>query len=230
MLVIDNELERKFLEKLVKRLGFPAVSISRTTKLADGLRDFFPDIVFASMLGRSSKTLDALAHIKVERGIPKIVFVRSAKDTVPLNAQQKRIVDGVLYSPIDPFKLIEILSKTTGMELNELKERYRELLGRDRGQQETQVVTSQQPTIGSSSQQPRETLIIDSTRREKYDSIVVGLKEKNKEHQKDFDTKRFKELTKVDPELLQQEDPEQKALKKNFISKLFSATPKKKDA
>ena len=111
MLVLDNATDQEFLDKVLTRLGFKVISMSKGVNFSEQLIDHFPDLVFASTLGRNQKILSALAKIKEARGKPKLVFVRQEKESSPLNAEQKKVIDGVLYSPIDPFKLIDLLGK-----------------------------------------------------------------------------------------------------------------------
>ena len=214
MLVIDNEIERRFLEKLMKRLGFHVVNPQKSQELSMSLAESFPDVVFASIIGKSSKTLTSLANIKAIKGIPKVVFVRQSKDTSPLTPEQKTIVDGLLYSPIDPFKLLEILSQTTGIALAQLKQKYREVVMRERGQSVANV--EKKPGV----------LIIDNERKKKYDNICMNLKEKNKDHA-EFNPDKFREMQKAQSKAVV-EDKGHRELKKNFIKTLFSADPRRR--
>ena len=218
MLVIDSEIERMFLNKLIKRLGFNVISARNSKELAAELSKSFPDVVFASIIGKSSQTLNSLAAIKAAKGVPKVVFVRNSKDSTPLTSQQKAIVDGLLYSPIDPFKLLDILAKTTGIPFNSLKEKYREMVMREQGG------GSPQPKKDSKLIWQPGRLINDSARNEKYKQICADLAETNKNHA-EFNPDKFRELQKAQAEA-NQESPEHRKLKKDFIKTLFSATPK----
>lgn len=135
MLVLDNATDQEFLEKVLDRLGFNVIAMGKGVNFSEQLIDHFPDIVFASTLGKNEKILSALAKIKQARGKPKLVFVRQEKEVAPLSAEQKKIIDGVLYSPIDPFKLIDLLASTTPEDISDLRKRYNEMLNVDRGSQ-----------------------------------------------------------------------------------------------
>ncbi len=153
MLVIDNQDDQEFLEKVLERLSYTVISMKKGTDLSEQLIDHFPDVVFASTLGRNAKILSALGKIKQVRGKPKLVFVRQEKEGGGLSAEQKRIIDGVLYSPVDPFKLIDLLATTTEVDIVELRRRYNEMLASDRGggsapdssEEEEELVTVQSP-------------------------------------------------------------------------------------
>ncbi len=132
MLVIDNPSDLDFLEKVLKRLSFIVISMKKGDNLSEQLIDHFPDIVFASTLGKNEKTLEALARIKEARGKPKLVFVRQENESQPLNNLQKKVIDGVLYCPVDPFKLIDLLSHLTGLEIQELRQSYNSMLNQEK--------------------------------------------------------------------------------------------------
>ena len=133
MLVVDNDADQNFLEKVLKKLKFQVISMNKGNDLSEQLIDHFPDVVFASTLGRNEKILNALGKIKEIRGKPKLVFVKQEKESSRLSPEQKKIIDGVLYSPVDPFKLIDVLANTTEVEIKELRQRYNEMLKGDRG-------------------------------------------------------------------------------------------------
>ncbi len=132
MLVLDNDEDQVFLEKIMARLRYKVIAMRQGTDLSEQLIDHFPDVVFASTLGRNEKILSALGKIKKVRGKPKLVFVKQEKESSHLSEEQKKIIDGVLYSPIDPFKLIDVLAHTTDVELVELRKRYNEYIEQDR--------------------------------------------------------------------------------------------------
>lgn len=132
MLVLDNKEDQNFLEKVLVRLRYTVIAMRQGVDLSEQLIDHFPDVVFASTLGQNPKILSALGKIKEVRGKPKLVFVRQEKESVSLTAEQKRIIDGVLYSPVDPFKLIDLLASTTEVPIVELRRRYNEMLEKDR--------------------------------------------------------------------------------------------------
>ncbi|MCJ8276416.1 MAG: response regulator [Bdellovibrionales bacterium] len=139
MLVIDNDAERDFLEKVLERLQYEVISMTKGSVLAEQLLDHFPDVVFASTLGKNQKILTALSKIKQARGKPKVVFVRQERESSPLNADQKKVIDSVIYSPIDPFKLIDVLSQVTNRSLQELRTLYNEMLQKDKPNKVTDV-------------------------------------------------------------------------------------------
>lgn len=127
MLVLDNSADEEFLGEVLKRLSYIVISIKKSGNFSEQLIDHFPDLVFASTLGTNEKILSALAKIKQARGKPKLVFVRQQKEAAPLNEEQKRVIDGVLYTPIDPLKLIEILGAVTDEDVADIWRRYREM-------------------------------------------------------------------------------------------------------
>ncbi len=133
MLVLDNKEDQNFLEKVLFRLDYKVISMKKGLEITEQLIDHFPDVVFASTLGKNEKILSALGKIKEVRGKPKLVFVKQEKESGFLSQEQKRIIDGVLYSPVDPFKLIDLLASTTEVNIVELRKRYNEMLASDRG-------------------------------------------------------------------------------------------------
>ena len=213
MLMIDSPAELKFLEKLLKRLSFSVLALQKNQGFGEGMADFFPDIFFTSSLGKQSKTLAALGKVKQAKGIPKVVFVRQERETEPLSEDQKKVIDGVLYSPIDPFKLLELLSSVSDVSLNELKQRYKKLIQRDPG-------SSVEKTEGKHGG----VLIIDNARKKKYQEICNSLeKPKGKE---EFDSGKLRRLQEEQGQGIQ-EDPKSRELKRNFIKTLFTSDPVK---
>lgn len=151
MLVIENQSDQDFLEKILKKLSFMVVTLKKGSDLSEQLIDHFPDLVFASILGKNEKALNALGKIKESRGKPKLVFVRQERETEALNDEQQRVVDSVLYSPIDPFKLIDVLAATTGVDVQELRSHYNQVVLRDRkiGADKMWVESGQQDDYGT---------------------------------------------------------------------------------
>ena len=139
MLVVENLDDQEFLEKVLERLKYTVISMKKGRDLSEQLIDHFPDVVFASTLGRNTKLLNALGKIKEVRGKPKLVFVKMKNESHALNSDQKSIIDGTLYTPVDPFKLIDLLAATTDVDIIELRRRYNEMLARDKGRGSTQV-------------------------------------------------------------------------------------------
>ncbi|MEM7647207.1 MAG: response regulator [Pseudomonadota bacterium] len=133
MLVLDNKDDQEFLDKIMGRLKYQVISMTNGSDLSAQLIDHFPDVVFASTLGRNQRILNALGKIKQVRGKPKLVFVKQQKETSSLTAEQKKIIDGVLYSPVDPSKLIDVLAHTTDVDIADLRQRYNDMLDHDRG-------------------------------------------------------------------------------------------------
>lgn len=134
MLVLDNAADQNFLEKMLDRLNFEVISMKKGSDLSRQLIDHFPDVVFASTLGKNQKILSALAKIKQARGKPKLVFVRQEREAKPLTLEQQKVIDGVLNVPIDPLKLVELLAETTESTLDELREHYGNFIGGKRNE------------------------------------------------------------------------------------------------
>lgn len=228
MLVLDNDAERVFLDKVLTRLGYEVISMKKGAVLSEQLLDHFPDVVFAATLGKNQKILTALAKIKEARGKPKVVFVRLEREAAPLNADQKKVVDGVLYSPIDPFKLLDTLAHVTQRDLQELRQLYNEMLQKERGLEvEPTIPTApQKKTDYATSKDDSGVLIIDYTRREKYKEICKNLS-KEKREIPEFDATKLRELQKKQSKSVS-EDADVKANRKHFLKTLFTMDPKKK--
>lgn len=139
MLVLDNSTDQDFLDKILQRLGFNVISMKKGVDLSEQLLDHFPEIVFASTLGRNEKILTALFRIKQARGKPKLVVLKQEKESAPLSEEQRKIIDGVLYSPIDPFKLIDLLTNLTGEDIVNLRRKYNEMLQKEKGEKPPDV-------------------------------------------------------------------------------------------
>lgn len=252
MLVIDNEPEREFLEKVLKRLEYEVISMSKGSILSEQLLDHFPDVVFASTLGKNQKILTALAKIKEARGKPKVVFVRQERESSPLNVDQKKVIDGVIYSPIDPFKLIDVLSNVTPKTLQELRTLYNEMLQKDKskkviGDATEQIDGDKTKVFGvdgveintnpdgskiiskggvsvNKSAGSGSVLIIDSQRKQKYQAIVDKLNSESKGPPPQFNSKKLRDLQKEQTKNVS-EDEEVKKNRKHFLKTLFTMDP-----
>lgn len=132
MLVLDNRDDQDFIEKVLLRLNYTVISLKKGSNLSEQLIEHFPDVVFASMLGRNIKMLTALGKIKQARGKPLLVFVKQPKESGSLTEKQKEILDGMIYSPIDPFKVIDVLSNIFAIDKIQLRRKYNEKLNEER--------------------------------------------------------------------------------------------------
>jgi len=203
--VIDNSKENDFLDRLLRRLGFNVLVATKADAVGQELAQFVPDLVFASMIGKKSNTLEALAKVKASRGIPKVIFVRPAQETKPLTKDQKLIIDGLLKSPIDPFDLLSVLAEQLELSLEDLKEKYRKIIRGDRDQ-------SSAGRFGS-------LLKFDQTKVERYAFVAGQISE---DHSKmTFDSEKLRKKASE-----QEKEAEQNQslvdLKKDFVNKLYS--------
>ena len=247
MLVNDNDDERDFLEQVLTRLNFEVIAVKKGSILSEQLIDHFPDVVFASTLGKNEKILMALAKIKEARGKPKVVFIRQEKEKKPLSPDKRKVIDGVVYSPIDPFKLIEVLSTVTSVEIAELRKLYNDMLKSKKETHNIDPMDAPADSIilgGTSSQKKSDNskiittggvslnksaggvLVIDYERKKKYQEICNQLNKEKKEPPQ-FDSNRLRELQKMQSNSVK-EEPEVKENRKHFLKTLFTMEPQKK--
>lgn len=187
MLVLDNSTDQMFLEKVLKRLRYDVIALNKGEDLPTQLIEHFPDILFASNLGKNQKILSALGRIKEARGKPKIVFVRQEKESGRLTEEQKGILDGVLYSPIDPFKLIDLLSNITGEDIVDLRKRYNETLKeRPVADHEDQEIDFEESDRLSTHQQLRKAA---NKKKDYGETVVFGRKGSGKNKKENVDLK-----------------------------------------
>lgn len=186
MLVLDNKDDQEFLEKVLQRMQYQVISMKNGADLSAQLIDHFPDVVFASTLGRNEKILNALGKIKEVRGKPKLVFVKQEKESSSLSENQKKIIDGVLYSPVDPFKLIDILASTTEVGIIELRKRYNDMLASDRG--EAPVIDGSAPDV-EEPEDPNFKKVSERKESAEYGATqVIGKKRKAGETEVEFES------------------------------------------
>ena len=158
----------------------------------------------------------------------------------------------MIYSPIDPFKLIDILASVNSMELQELRTLYNEMLNKEKGPKvEMESDTESQAAdqvfgIGGISINTNEgekepqviksgvslnksesgVLIIDYNRRKKYQEICDKLSKEKLEDPPEFDGAKLRQLQKEQSNNVS-ENAEVKGNRKHFLKTLFSMEPKK---
>lgn len=204
ILVIENAREQDFLDKLLRRLGFNVLVAGKAEGMTHELSNFVPDLVFASILGKKSYTLKALAKVRDARGIPKVVLVRGGQDQVPLTNDQKQIVDGLLKSPIDPFEMLTVLADQLSLPLDELKNRYHQAL-------KGSARKSEASGFGS-------LIKFQQSKSEGYQTIVDKMSSENFEIS--FNTEKLKKIGK-EQSAKASNDKDLVDLKKEFLKKLF---------
>lgn len=220
MLVLENAEDMEFLQRVLTSLGFEVILMTKGADLSEQLIDHFPDIVFASTLGRNEQILSTLGKIKRARGKPRLVYIRQGTDTAPLSADQRKIIDGVLYTPIDPLRLIEVVASISHANISELKEKYKKLR---QNPNDEKIKIRAHPSDKHDGRE--KTLIHDPQRKSHYDEICASL---SQEPHVDMDANTLRERQRRQREELH-EDPEYNKKRRNFVKKLFNMSQVKKN-
>lgn len=216
MLVLESQEDLLFLEKLLTALGLEVILMQKGKDVSEQLIDHFPDIVFASTLGRNERILSTLAQIKKMRGKPKLVYIRADRDGAPLNPDQKKIIDGVLGTPIDPMRLLEAVASTTPLNLEDLKARYQKL--RHPKDEKLDQIKRSSPQAAESPDTSQSQLVSDPSRRAHYLKVVGQLNPDNHKKKLNADELRRRQI-----QLMAEvkEDPGLEKNRKHFIKTLF---------
>jgi response regulator RpfG family c-di-GMP phosphodiesterase len=216
MLVLESPEDMDFLLRVLENLGLEVIIMQKGEDLSEKLIDYFPDVVFASTLGRNEQILSTLGKIKRVRGKPRLVYIRSDRDNAPLSVEQRKIIDGVLYSPIDPLRLLDVVASTSNLDISELRERYKKIKGDDSDRM-IRVKAPESEGLPSTSSN----MISDQSRREKYKKICDGLIAQGHGQ---LNTQVLRQKQKQQSQDLSP-DVEHDKKKKQFVKALFSAKP-----
>ncbi len=123
MLVIDDFNELEFLESLLRRLGFDVLSLNKDVSVPTAILGFFPDLVIAQA---KSRAVDGIAlSQKVRKLAPqaRMVLLHPIGAPPKEGTALKHTVDAFLEMPVDPSKLISMLSQLGSLDEKVLQDK-----------------------------------------------------------------------------------------------------------
>lgn len=116
LLVYEDFNEQTMTQTYLKKIGFDIVSISNELLIHDQILSFNPDIIVAN--GRNGKVSAFSVGTKLKdngRFQGKVVLVVPKGVRPAPQDMIKMKIDGLLESPVEPEKLIQVLCRLSGM-------------------------------------------------------------------------------------------------------------------
>lgn len=225
LLVYEDFNELVLAESFLKKVGFDIVGVSNEVLLHDQLLSFNPDVVVAN--GRSSRVSSFSVGQKMKenhRFQGKCVVV-VPKDVRPSPQEMLKMkMDGILESPVQPDKLIQVLCRLTNQDANAFLEKFQKAKLTDPELQKNMMVTStssaesiavkgnfgsnSEAAVVKSASLASQIPLRDPERIQKYTKMTAGIefdmkqsshtrqdiKEKQKDLKKDWDFDKLEDL------------------------------------
>lgn len=126
LLLFEDYNELSTTEVYLKKVGFDVVGIGNEAKLMDQLLAFNPDIVVSGGLTQLVSSLSVGAKLKENsRFNGKSVIILPAGYKLMPSDLIKIKMDATLESPVEPLKLLQILSKLSGLDGDLICEKFK---------------------------------------------------------------------------------------------------------
>ncbi len=125
LLLLEEYNELVFIETFLRKIGFDVLGIQKPGKLDSSILSFNPSMIFISGKSKQIPALQIAKGLKekFKEKSPQIIFLYSGKP--PEWSESENLpVDGFLNSPIDPVKVIQLLSEKVGLDQEKLIEKY----------------------------------------------------------------------------------------------------------
>ena len=108
LLVLEDYGELMFLQTVLKKIGFDVDSIQNPRMFADSMLSLNPDVLVMTAYGKRIRGVEMVAGIKKNRGLPKIILIRSA--TLSKDIYKELDVDVWLDSPVAAPNLLDAIA------------------------------------------------------------------------------------------------------------------------
>ncbi len=150
LLVYDDFNELTLTESYLKKVGFDVVGVSNEVLIQDQILSFRPDIIVAQ--GNSSKVSSFSVGQKLkdnQRFQGKVVII-VPKDVRPSPQDLLKMkMDGLIETPVQPEKLIQVLCRLSGLQPNAFVEKFQKARLGDPELKRLIMVTSTVPLVSS---------------------------------------------------------------------------------
>lgn len=130
MIFLQSASEKKFLQGLTKKLGFQVSSLDIDYELGDQVLEFFPELLVCSHFGLHKPSIDVIKKLRENKKIPQIILIKPPHEGIEsIPEDQKKLVDEIVKSPIEPLKFIESVAQLLKMDVEKLKQKYTNVYG-----------------------------------------------------------------------------------------------------
>jgi DNA-binding response OmpR family regulator len=127
LLALEDYGELMFLQTVLKKIGFDVDSTQNSRKLGDMLLAMNPDVLVMTAKGKRVKGVDLVPSIKKNRGLPKIILIR----TGAMSKDEALKVEGWLDSPVGAPDLLDKIAELNGLDRLVLQEKLLKLRMQD---------------------------------------------------------------------------------------------------
>jgi DNA-binding NtrC family response regulator len=197
LLVFEHSIEFDFIRVVLTTLGFNAFSLHKSSEVRSKIKQNAPELIMTSTLAGKGEILNELLQRRETTGLPKVVWVGSPQQHRKLTSSQLPLIDAVLFTPIQPEKLITIVCELTNIPVKEILQKYQDIQAKGAEKKKDVFVVS------------------DQERSDRYTEFVKGVETKDR-------VLSMKDLLKAQPDL-QDRANSQELLdkKKDFVKALF---------
>lgn len=130
MVFLQSTSEKKFVQLLLKKLGFQVHSLDKDYNLGDQIIEVLPELLIAANFGQHKASIDVIKKLRDNKKIPKVILIKPPhEDAVQLPEDQQSMIEEVVWSPIEPLKLIEAIASVLKMDVVQLKQKYTNVYG-----------------------------------------------------------------------------------------------------
>ncbi len=129
LILIEEYNEMVFIETFLRKIGFDVVGIQKASKLEGELLSFNPNILFISGKSKQIPAVEICKDILKKHGesSPNIIYLYSGKPTESM-MELDGLVSAFIESPVDPGKLIHIISVIGEMDEEKLINKYQKMV------------------------------------------------------------------------------------------------------
>lgn len=215
MLVIEDFSESNRIQMVLKKIGFDVLSVQKATGLADKVLGFNPDVIVSYGTQKFTGITVGQKLIEMRHSKAKSVIVLH-KGERPNQTELSQIrMDVIMEAPIIPEKLIEIISRLTGLEAGPILEKLK------KAQLTDPILAAFKAAAAHEASAPKQDPFTDTARADKYKKLVEKLpvfdkmqttfvKSELKAHQEEMEKSWDPQLTESINEL-----------KKQFVEAMF---------
>ncbi len=200
LLVYEDFNELTLTESYLKKVGFDVVGISNEILVHDQILSFNPDVIVANGKNPKVSSLSIGQKMKDNQRYQGKVVIVLPKDVRPSPQDLLRIrMDGIIESPVNPEKLIQVLCRLTGQPADSHLEKFHKARLSDPELKRLIMVTSTQPAPASVSPLSNTGVAIDDPQRmSKYKKFTDGvdIDVKHSTHQRQDLKEKQKDLKK----------------------------------
>ncbi len=122
MLILEEAKETHLLESMLRKLKFDVEVVKTTVALQDKFLQFRPDLAIVTAKGKKINGIDIARKVNAKNEITKFILAISPNFKIKPQEFGGLQVAGFLETPINPAKVLELISQIGKLDLQALKE------------------------------------------------------------------------------------------------------------